>query len=43
MSEETPNKHDATRKGEGVYQPEKTKTSKDYGGGKHDKDDPEKK
>ena len=43
MGEETPKKHDVTRNGKGVYQPDKTETPKDYGRGKHDKDDPKKK
>lgn len=42
-SEETSNKHDATRNGECFYQPDKMEKPKDYGRGKHDKDDPKKK
>lgn len=42
MGKDTPNKHDASRDGKGVYQPDKTETPKDYGSGKHDKDNPEK-
>lgn len=38
--EDKPGKHDGTRDGQGVYQPEKTQTPKDYGRGKHEKDDP---
>jgi hypothetical protein len=29
MGEDTPNKHDATRNGQGIYQPDKTETPKD--------------
>jgi hypothetical protein len=37
----TPNKHDGD--GEGVYQPDKTEKPKDYGRGRHDRDEsPEK-
>jgi hypothetical protein len=41
----TPNKHDGDRDGdgEGVYQPDKTEKSQDYGRGRHDRDEsPEK-
>jgi hypothetical protein len=40
--DDKPNKHDANRDGQGVYQPDKTETPKDYGRGKHEKDDPAK-
>ncbi len=36
-----PNKHDADRDGQGVYQPDKTETPKRYGRGKHEKDEPD--
>ena len=42
MAKDNPNKHDGTRDGEGIYQPGKTEKPKDYGGGKHDKDNPKK-
>jgi hypothetical protein len=38
-----PNKHDGDRDGQGVYQPDKTEKPKDYGRGRHDKDEPPKK
>ncbi|MGH3798094.1 MAG: hypothetical protein ACRDSP_24840 [Pseudonocardiaceae bacterium] len=34
-----PGKHDSTRDGGGVYQPDKTEKPKDYGRGKHERDD----
>jgi len=37
------NRHDGDRDGQGVYQPDKTETPKDYGRGRHEKDEPSKK
>lgn len=37
-----PNKHDGDRDGQGVYQPDKTEKPKDYGRGRHERDEPEK-
>lgn len=38
--DDKPSKHDGDRDGQGVYQPNKTETPKDYERGKHEKDDP---
>jgi hypothetical protein len=41
--DDKPGKHDADRDGQGIYQPDKTETPKDYGRGRHErKDEPEK-
>ena len=43
MGRENPNKHDSTRDGQGVYQPDKTESPKNYERGKHERgerDDP---
>lgn len=42
MGKDKPSKHDASRDGAGIYRPAKTQTPKDYGSGKHDKDNPKK-
>jgi hypothetical protein len=37
--EDKPGKHDGDRDGQGIYQPDKTETFKDYGRGRHERDD----
>jgi hypothetical protein len=37
--EDKPGKHDGDRDGQGVYQPDKTETPKDYGRGRHERDE----
>ena len=38
--DDKPGKHDGDRDGQGIYQPAKTETSKDYGQGRHEREDP---
>ena len=40
--DDKPSKHDGDRDSQGIYQPHKTETPKDYGRGKHEEDDPNK-